>query len=223
MFCQVFSYLYESGFGLLVLMKASGSLVWGSADILNVEFSHVEGDEAETSKRLGLIFSCIGLGCLFGPMFANTMIQAERLGTMQLACVGSLAFMMMGWVGFAQDPGFALICVFTSVRSFGSSTIWVNSSLLLQNLASPKMLGRVLALEFGLCMAFDALAATIAGQLLDYGVPKHTISAGVSFLAATLFTIWSIYHMFGQGAAQKKFNHASLTPTGKRVAQVVFA
>ena len=93
------------------------------------------------------------------------------------------------------------------------------------------MLGRVLELEFGCYMAFDALAATITGRLLDCGIPKHMISAGVSFLAATLFMLWSIYHMFGLGAAKKQFNQPSAlppplskeNPPPKQVAHVVFA
>ncbi len=68
---ELFTYIWRCGFGLLVFVKASGCLIWGSADVLNVSFTHVEGDEAESSKRMGVLYSFIGLGCLCGPVIGT--------------------------------------------------------------------------------------------------------------------------------------------------------
>jgi hypothetical protein len=228
----VLGYLHKSGFGMAVLLKSSGSVVWGAADILNVEYAHVPYDEGATSERLGLLFSCIGLGCLLGPMCANLVTDPDRLATLQLVCIGAISFMMSGWIGFASSTDFTTICIFTTVRSFGSSIIWVNSSLLLQRLSIPEMMGRVLALEFASMMFFDALSAMIAGRLLDTegggaGVAKTDIAVGQAILAATLLTLWTIYHMFGKGAARRRFNRPLSIANGEggvdREAHVVFA
>lgn len=218
----VVKYLSNSGFGMLVLLKSSGSLIWGASDVLNIEYAHIPDDEEATSSRLGLIFSCIGLGCFVGPMFANLFTDPDRPATVQLICIGAMALMMSGWIGFSQANSFATICIFTALRSFGSSIIWVNSSLLLQRLTIMEMMGRVLALEFASMMFCDALMASITGKLLDAGVAKTEISVGAAILAATLFFLWTIYHTFGKGAARKQFNQKPES-SAERVAQVVFA
>ena len=57
----------------LTLLKASGSLVWAAADVLNVRFSELPemqglGDSAFT---LGLFFASVGAACFVGkPFFA---------------------------------------------------------------------------------------------------------------------------------------------------------
>lgn len=53
---ELFKYLFSCGFGTLIFLKASGTLIWGPADVLNVSFSHVEGDEAESARRIGIIY-----------------------------------------------------------------------------------------------------------------------------------------------------------------------
>ena len=68
---ELFRYIWHCGFGLLILVKCTGCLIWGPSDVLNVSFTHVEGSEAESSKRMGILYSFIGLGCLFGPIIGK--------------------------------------------------------------------------------------------------------------------------------------------------------
>ncbi len=49
-------FLFSCGFGPLIFIKASGTFIFGAADVLNVSFTHVEGDEAESSRRLGILY-----------------------------------------------------------------------------------------------------------------------------------------------------------------------
>ena len=209
-FCQMLKelilYLHMSGFGGLVFLKASGSLIWGPADILNVSFSHVSGDEMETSKRLGYMFSCLGIGYALGPIATNVFTDATHPKTLQLVCVSSFIFMMIGWIGLSQAPTFNGILALTIVRAFGSGIIWLNSTLLLQMLSKPDLLGRVLALEFSLAMLVDAAVATVTGKLHDNGFTASQLSSGAGALSGLMFATWSIYHLFGRGAARKVFN-----------------
>jgi len=99
---ELIIYLWTCGFGLLAFMKGSGSITWGSSDVLNVSFAKVEGDEAATSHRLGLIFTFIGIGCLLGPVIINSLIDAKKPARLQLACISSLSFLVIGWIGMAE-------------------------------------------------------------------------------------------------------------------------
>lgn len=221
MLCDVLQYLWRSGFGLLVFMKATGSIVWGFGDTLNVAYSFVPDDEAATSRRLGYVYSCMGIGCFLGPIIANFFTDPERPKTLQFVCIVAIAFMTIGWLGVANAPSFGVICVFTAVKTVGSSTIWINSSLTLQRLAQPQRMGRVMAFEFACAMLFDAMSATVAGRLIDRGYAPAQIATGASTLAATLLLLWSTYHLFGRGAARNEFNQPKKVTS--ETAQVVFA
>ena len=53
---EFIQFLLSCGFGALIFLKGSGSMIWGAADVLNVSFSHVDDDEAESSRRLGILY-----------------------------------------------------------------------------------------------------------------------------------------------------------------------
>lgn len=220
---EVIKYLWRSGFGVVVLLKSTGSIIWGATDVLNMEYAHVPDDEAATSERLGIMFSCLGAGCLVGPVCANFFTDPDRPATLQLVCIGAIAFMMSSWIGYSQAASFSVICFFSFVRGCGSSVIWVNSSLLLQRLSVPEMLGRVLALEFAFMMFFESVIAYATGILVDKGITKHEISTAVAAIAAGFFLVWSTYHLFGRGAARKEFNQPPPEVRVDKVAKVVFA
>jgi MFS family permease len=209
-FCQmvkeVFTYLQSSGFGSLVLLKATGTIIFGPSDILNVSYAEIAGDEVATSKRLGYLFSSLGLGYVLGPIAANFYTDTSQPKTLQLACTSSFIFMTVGWIGISQAPSFSGIAGFSIIRAFGSGILWINSTLLLQTLTRPDLLGRILALEFGLSMLSDAAAATLTGHLKDRGYTPSQLSSGVGAVSGLFFCGWSIYHLFGRGAARKKFN-----------------
>ena len=130
---ETFTYLFNSGFGLVIFLKASGTITWGAEDILTEAYAHIDGDEAETSRRIGDIYSSIGLGCVFGPIIANSfVVDGSKPVTVQKACIMSFAVLVIGWAGIAKAQNFGMICAFTILRSCGSAVIWVNSSLILQ-------------------------------------------------------------------------------------------
>ena len=101
--------------------------------MLNASFSFVEGDESETSRRMGIIYSCVGFGCLIGPFLANaTVARGDRPDTLQLSCIGAFLFLVVGWLGIANAPNFKVICAFTVLRCIREAIIWMNATLLLQ-------------------------------------------------------------------------------------------
>jgi len=54
-------YIWSSSLLPLVLIKASGGIIFGAADPLNVQFAHVEGDSSNDGKRLGMIYASLVL------------------------------------------------------------------------------------------------------------------------------------------------------------------
>eukprot|EP00591_Stephanopyxis_turris_P011260 CAMPEP_0195528772 /NCGR_PEP_ID=MMETSP0794_2-20130614/31065_1 /TAXON_ID=515487 /ORGANISM="Stephanopyxis turris, Strain CCMP 815" /LENGTH=419 /DNA_ID=CAMNT_0040659961 /DNA_START=113 /DNA_END=1372 /DNA_ORIENTATION=+ len=200
---ELVKYVWVCSFGILLVMKSSGSFTWGAADVVNVSFTQVEGDEKASSERLGLLYSSVGLGCLLGPLVANYFTDIKEPETLQLACILALALMVVGWFGIALVGSFHWICFFTSVRSFGSAIIWINSTLLLQKLVPKKILGRVLGLDFGFAMTCETIAAFIAGLLEDAKYTNRDISLSACVAGAILTLFWIINHEMERGVANK--------------------
>jgi len=207
-------YIWRCEFGLLILLKASGCLIFGSADVLNVTLAHVEGDESETSRLMGRIYSSVGIGCMIGPVLANsTIVHGDKPRTLQLAILFGLVFMFAGWLGVARNiSSFTSICAFTTIRSIGSATIWLFSTLLLQNLTSPKFLGRVIGLDFCLARLSETCIAFAAGRLEDNGRSNSEIAYLSSGIAGFMLAFWCTYHHMGYGAAKSKFNKVEQVP-----------
>jgi len=118
--------------------------------------------------------------------------------------------MSAGWFGVANAPTFQVLCYFTSLRTIGSALIWQNSTLLLQTLTSTEMLGRVLGFEYSVARLSEAGIAFLAGHLEDMGYGKYEIASLAGTIGLTLFVCWSIYHTFGGGAANRKFEKTSV-------------
>ena len=196
---EVFKYLWHSGFGVLIFLKASGGLTWGTSDVLNVSFSNIDGDEAETSRRMGKLYSSIGIGCLIGPIIANsTIVDGKKPYTIQLAMLGAFTFMTVSWLGLAtSSKSLKSICFFSVVRTIGSAIVWLFSTVLLQNLAKPEFLGRILGFEYCLARLSETIIAFVAGQLEDVGYSNSEISY---FSAKLSFSSW----YFGQSTTYEE-------------------
>lgn len=65
-------YIRGSSWGAVVLLKASGRLVCGAADILNVAFS------GGSALRLGCLFACTGIGSLIGSSIVNSSTDLKH-------------------------------------------------------------------------------------------------------------------------------------------------
>ena len=134
-------YIWSSSLLPLVLIKASGGIVFGAADPLNVKFAHVEGDSSNDGKRLGMIYASLGLACLVGPLIADPLTDMKRPQTLMTACMIGLLFVTVSFAGWALIDSLFFVCFFTIVRGLGSSILWINSSLLIQvSMTDPRMI-----------------------------------------------------------------------------------
>ncbi|GMH55583.1 hypothetical protein TrLO_g4780 [Triparma laevis f. longispina] len=168
-------YLTTNGTHLLPLLflKSYGCLLWGSADLLNVNFS--KGNEF----NLGLIFASVGVGCLVGPLIMDRIKfrfmkgkeegkSKEEMGFMVRCCVFAIFIIAISFIGMSINETLNSIIIFTVVRSMGSSILWVYSSVILQVLTDERVLGRVVSIEFAAATSLEGLSAFLAAGLLDF-------------------------------------------------------
>ena len=202
-----FYYLRHSFWGSLILLKATGGIIYGAADVLNVSYSEPTGiPDNQSPSRLGILFACVGVGCFLGPLIADPFTDMKRPASLQKTCIVSIFLTAMGCLGMAAvaDPAsqFVFIGICTVVRSLGSSTNWIYSSLLLQTFATDAMMGRVTAVEYALALLTEAFSAYMAGVLQDQW--HWSVGNIAMIMAATgifLTLVWTIYHWLGRGAA----------------------
>lgn len=129
------SYLRSKPWGPFVFLKFFAAIIYGAADVLNVSFSErgLDGNEMDgSSQRLGILFAFVGIGCFLGPIIADPFTNMDQPKSLERICLISYLSMAVGCWGLSKIQSFAWVCVFTAVRSAGSSVIWIDSSLLLQ-------------------------------------------------------------------------------------------
>ena len=105
--------------------------------------------------------------CFIGPAVIDRFTHMDQVGLLERACCWSFVLMGIGCYGLSQAKGFLWICVFTSVRSAGSSIVWIYSSLILQKFSTSSMLGRVMAIDYALATLSEAFSAMCAGVFQD--------------------------------------------------------
>jgi|APGre2960657444_1045066.scaffolds.fasta_scaffold02547_4 MFS family permease len=170
---------------LLCALKAMGASIWGAADVMNVRYAALPqmqqiGGDALT---MGIIFASVGVGCVIGPLVTDAVtVQSET--PLLRACVVSMgivagSFGLLAGAASARAAGLSLVLLATGLRSCGSSTLWVYSTLLIQLRCDQRMLGRLFAFEQALQTAGSAFAGVIAGAVSDAGLSSALLSAAL--------------------------------------------
>ena len=200
-------YLRNSFFGALVLLKASAAIAYGGCDVLNVAFSE-RGDPAGESSRLGVLFACVGVGCLFGPIFFDPFTDMDEPRSLQKVCVTSMALISLGCILMGIfDRVFWMTCFFTALRSMGSSVLWINSTLALQKFSSDEKFGRVASIDYSLALLTESLSVYVTGYLMDEpGFSPEAVSVMLGVAGVLLTLCWAVYDYLGKGAASYECN-----------------
>ena len=196
-------YLNNAFFGGLVFLKASGAIIYGGSDVLNVSFSQPNGiDDPYNAARLGTLFACTGIGCLVGPLLADQLTDMKQTTSLQIACITSMAASSMGFACVAFFDPFWTICLFSVFRAAGASVNWIDSSILLQKFSTDEMMGRVLSVDFALALLTEAISAYVAGFLQDYfHMGAHEVALVMGCFGFLVAFFWLLYHLAGRGAA----------------------
>ena len=84
----------------------------------------------------------------------DRVLCCYRVLPMLRACALSFVLMGVAWLALTFAPNIYVVLLSTISRSFGSSAIWVYSTLMLQLRVPNALLGRILAVE----MAFHTVS-----------------------------------------------------------------
>ena len=134
---EVYAYMVDSDYkkySSFIFLKASGCITFGSADILNIDYSRRIEDESEDSIRLGILYSTVGIACLVGPLIADFVTDMDKPRTLKAGCVVSFLMITLGFVGWGLWAlrSFHAVVIFTFIRAMGSAVMWIDSTLLIQ-------------------------------------------------------------------------------------------
>ncbi len=178
-FVDGFRYLWGRPYLLILsLIKATGSLVWGAINVLEISFAdkvfpltkfslaaalHIENGG---TASLGIIYVVSGLGTGLGPLFMRRILGSRPPRLILGAAIG-IVLVAMGIWGLATAPTFGLFLLATFVRTVGSGTMWVFSAVLLQIVVPDRYRGRVFAFEFAMLTLTQSVSTLLAGVLQD--------------------------------------------------------
>jgi predicted MFS family arabinose efflux permease len=192
-------YLRNSSFWPLVLLKASTSFVYGGSDVLNVSFAEENqaDSEARKSEKLGSLFTAVGIGCLILPLIVERWTKVKDPKTVLNTCIFSFLLQACGCLGQGYFNSFQLTLLFTMLRSGGGNIAWIESQILLQMVVKNDMLGRVVAVDFGLALLSEAASATLAGLLQDdIHLSARQISDIMGLVALAMFVLWTFFKLY---------------------------
>jgi MFS family permease len=180
--------------GAYALLKCAAGLAYGPCDVLNVVFSsrNSESDPQRTSLKLGILFGCVGIGCIIGSTLCDVLVTLSRPLRIVRLCLVGYCLISLGAVLMGMFPDrFECICVSGVIRSIGSSLIWINSTLLLQKYTPPALLGRVRSIDVAGALFGEAFSALGGGLLMDRnGTSPEYLSMMISVVAMGCFVLW---------------------------------
>ena len=148
-------------------------LGWGSMGVITLILALLGRSDYQIANNpsLGVSFlwGCRALGTLFGPLLAYRFAGAdrERLGT-----AISIAFFVapLSYAAFALCHDFWLGGLFVFVAHLGGATIWVISTVILQQIVPDEFRGRTFAAELGLFTSASCLGMLTHGWLIEIGL-----------------------------------------------------
>ena len=190
-----FLFLENPLVGACALLKGSIALAYGAVDVLNVSFSSrgSESDPSKTSLKLGVLFGCVGVGCILGSMVTDAISDLSFPRRIARLSIGGFfcTFVAMFWMAATPDA-FASLCASTVIRTIGTSIVWINSTLLIQKFTPQSLLGRVSSFDTGFALFAEAISALGAGMLMDKkDVSADELSLILGCIALWFFFFWS--------------------------------
>merc|ERR1712127_688190 len=202
MFFEGLTYITSSSFGPLVLLKSSGSILYGAYDVLNVALSKVPDNAEESNLRLSLIFSFVGIGCILGVTVGEYFIDVKKAESIQLMCILSIGIISISSAGMGMFSSFESTCFFSLLRASGSATLYIYSSLIIQMFTDEQLLGRVTSIEYALVTLFESASALYAGIVFDvFQFSAQESCWGLFLLGSVIFCVWYYFNLNGGGLA----------------------
>jgi len=189
------------------LIKAAGSFVWGAINVLEISYAdHVYplsnpafvkwlSIASGGTATLGLIYVASGLGTGLGPLlmrrWLGDAIKRLVVGISMGFFLTAAGILMLGLAN--SLPAFLGA---TLVRTFGTGTIWVFSSVLLQIMVPDKVKGRVFGFEFAALTLTQSLSVLAAGYAQDvFAMDLFRITFVFGWIGVMVFILWMVFFL----------------------------
>jgi MFS family permease len=199
-------YLAENPAQRAIVSIKLGLGVIGAMTVLLSVFAEQVYSGASASLTLGWLYGARGLGAFVGPFVSHRVLGGYLLA---LSRGVALAFpgAALAYALFAVAPSFPLALVaFVFATSF-TSTVWVNSTQLLQITVPNALLGRVLAVELALLTLGLSVASALVSTLLARDI---TTPRGAALCVAAAMLLPTLRWAFGHARLKRAVRDAEL-------------
>lgn len=172
--------------GRIALAKAS----WGAGGGALVYLLALLGEAAlpaAPAVGIGLLFAARGVGTGIGPILARAFVGDTRrwpalLGLCLFA--SGLAYLSVGVVPWMVG----LVALLVVAAHAASGTIWVLSTVMLQQRAEDQYRGRIFATDWLLVTLTETMSIAVAALLLEFVLPGELRTVILLFAGAQLLT-----------------------------------
>lgn len=184
----------------LMLVKPAWGLGGGILTLLAVFGEKIFPVGGETARGIGVLYAARGIGTAVGPIVFRRF-AGETRASMQKAI--GISFLVGGlfYIAFGTATNFMLAIILLAIAHAGGSTLWVNSTVLLQATVVDNFRGRVFAAELALLTLTMAASNYVTGELLDrfnYSPRAVTIGIGIVFIIPGL--VWFVTRRYWDSA-----------------------
>lgn len=179
---------------VLTLVKASGALVWGAVNVVEVPLANkLFPLNGSGSLTLGLIYMATGIGTGFGPLFLRARLGDSQRAMLRAITIG-FVLLAVGVFSLSLAPSLGGVLGATAVRGVGSGALWVFSTVLLQQLLPNRVRGRVFAFEFAAQTLTQSLGTLWAGYAYDaLALNVQQVLAAAAALGAVVTLAWVLF------------------------------
>ena len=134
-------------------------------------------------QTLGFILAAVGVGCVVGPLFVNSITPGVAR-CWRISIAAAFGLLAAGYAVMAAASSIMWILPASSIRTAGSTIIYIHSFAILQHRLHEGIRGRVFAVEFVLFTISEASSSLAAGWALDgLGWSTHRLSATIACVA----------------------------------------
>jgi len=176
----------------LMLVKPAWGMGGGILALLAVFGEKIFPVGKSAATGIGILYATRGIGTAIGPI-AMRRFAGETRRSMQKAI--GVSFLIGGffYMTFGMATNFAVALVVLMIAHMGGSTLWVNSTVLLQRAVEDNFRGRVFSAELALLTLTMAASNYVTGELLDhFHYSARTVTIGIGMLFLVPGALWFI-------------------------------
>ncbi len=176
--------------GVLVLLAVFGEQVFRAGD-----------------AGIGLLFAARGGGALIGPFLLRPFV-GDDAGRMRQAIIASFVMSGLGYTlfGFSGAIGLWLAAIALILAHFGGGGNWVTSTILIQRVVPNYLLGRIMAIDYGLVTLTTAISTLIWSASLQNGVSPLLLA----YVGGAVFIVYGLFWAILTAQANLKINNQTL-------------